>query len=345
MAAKKVVSVVLSILVSIALMGYLSTRIEFGDLTQIFTQIYFPALLAFMAISLITSGLRAVRYKWLLWPTQIGFGTMLLVTFIRNLFVDLLPARIGSLSYVYVLNKRLKYPFEEAASTFVIAFVFDFLTLGPFLALAILVVGLGTTSVSSLSLLILALCFFMLTAIIIWKIIPLFRFLEKIYLAILKTLGLDSKKWAVTTVEKTRLTITELDKIRKRKILSPLFALSLIIRLGKYGSLYFLLLSLLYSLGFSIGNLSFWKTILGITGGELTGALPIKGIAGFGTWESGWALAFQLMNFEAKVAILSGLGVHLITNLFEYSLGILSILLLAFPFVLRKKNAPLSIEK
>jgi len=345
MAAKKVVPILLSILVSILLIGYLSTRIEFDDLTQIFTQIYFPALLAFMAISLITSGLRSMRYKWLLWPTQIGFGTMLLVTFIRNLFVDLLPARIGSLSYVYVLNKRLKYPFEEAASTFVIAFVFDFLTLGPFLALAILVVGLGTTSVSSLSLLVLALCFFLLTAIIIWKIIPLLRFLEKIYLAMLKTLGLDSKKWAVTTVDKTRLTITELDKIRKRKILSPLFALSLIIRLGKYGSLYFLLLSLLYSLDFSFGNLSFWKTILGITGGELTGALPIKGIAGFGTWESGWALAFQLMNFEAKVAILSGLGVHLITNLFEYSIGILSILLLAFPFVLRKKNTPTSIEK
>jgi len=339
MTAKKVIPVVLSTAISIILIGYLSTRIALDDLTQILTNIHFPALFAFMVISLLTSVLRAARYKWLLLPTPIGSGTILLVTFIRNLFVDLLPARIGSLSYVYILNKRLRYPFEEAASTFVVAFVLDFLTLSPFLAISILVVGLGNTSVSSTSLLIIALFFFLLISIIIWKITALSGFLLKIYQAILKKLGLSSRKWAETTVQKIRLTITELEQIKERKILRPLFFLSLLIRLGKYGSLYALLLSLLASYGFSLHSLSFWKTILGITGGEMTGALPIKGIAGFGTWESGWALAFQLMNFDQKLSILSGIGVHLITNIFEYTLGVLSILLLAFPFVIRNKNS------
>lgn len=338
MTAKKVIPVVLSVAISVILIGYLSTRIEFAALSRILTDIYYPALLAFIAISLLTSILRAARYKWLLLPTRISFGTILLVTFIRNLFVDLLPARIGSLSYVYILNKRLKYPFEEAASTFVVAFVLDFLTLGPFLAISILVVGLGATSVSSVSLLVMALCFFVLIFVIIWQILPLSRFMLQVYLTVLRTLGLAKKKWAETTVEKIRLTIAGLDRIEKRKVLRPLFALSLLIRLGKYGSLYLLLLSLLHSLSFSLHNLSFWKTILGITGGELTGALPVKGLAGFGTWESGWALTFQLMNFDQKLSILSGLGVHLVTNLFEYSLGILSILVLALPFVTRKRG-------
>ena len=106
--------------------------------------------------------------------------------------------------------------------------------------------------------------------------------------------------------------------------------------LAKYGSLYFLLFSLLQNHGFSFANLSFWKTILGITGAEMTGALPIKGIAGFGTWASGWALTFQLMDFEQRIAILSGIGVHLISNIFEYSLGILSIIILTLPFLNRK---------
>jgi hypothetical protein len=210
--------------------------------------------------------------------------------------------------------------------------------LSPFLAISILVVGLGATSVSSASLLILALVFFLLVYIIIWKIIPLSKFLLKTYQAFLKLLGLNRKKWAETSLEKLDLTISGLDQIKQRKILGPLFLLSLVLRLGKYGALYFLLLSLLHSYNFSFHNLSFWKTILGITGGELTGALPIKGFAGFGTWESGWALAFQLMNFDSKLAILSGIGVHLITNLFEYALGILSIMILAFPFVLGKKE-------
>jgi uncharacterized membrane protein YbhN (UPF0104 family) len=337
MTAKKALPVVISIAISVVLIGYLSTRIESEDLKQIFSNIHYPALLAFMAISLLTSVLRAARYKWLLLPTQIGFGSILLVTFIRNLFVDLFPARIGSLSYVYVLNRRLKYPFEEAASTFVVAFVLDFLTLSPFLAVSILIVGLGVTAASSVSLLILALIFFLVVYIIIWKIIPLSQFLLKVYQSLLNSFGLSGKKWAETSLEKIRLTIAGLSQIKGRKILGPLYILSLALRLGKYGSLYFLLLSLLHSYDFSFHNLSFWKTILGITGGELTGALPVKGFAGFGTWESGWALAFRLMDFESKLAILSGIGVHLITNLFEYSLGIASIMILVFPFVLRKK--------
>ena len=192
MTLKKAIPVALSIAISIILIGYLSTRIEFDDLRQILANFHYPALLAFMTIALLTSVLRAVRYKWLLLPAQIGFGNILLVTFIRNLFVDLFPARIGSLSYVYVLNKRLKYPFEEAASTFVVAFALDFLTLSPFLAVSILAVGLGTTSVSSVSLLILALIFFLLVYLIIWKIIPLSRFLSKIYQTLLKSFGLDT---------------------------------------------------------------------------------------------------------------------------------------------------------
>jgi len=339
MAAKKVIPVVLSIVISVVLIGYLSTRIELDDLRQILTNIHYPALFTFMAISLLTSVLRAVRYKWLLLPTQIGFGSILLVTFIRNLFVDLLPVRIGSLSYVYILNKRLKYPFEEAASTFVVAFVLDFLTLSPFLAISILVVGLGATSVSSISLLVIALFFFCLICIVIWKIIPFSQLMLRVYRSLLHLLHLNRNKWAKNSVDKVQLTIDGLDQIKKRNILRPLFFLSLLLRLGKYGSLYFLLLSLLHSYGFSLHNLSFWKTILGITGGELTGALPIKGFAGFGTWESGWALAFQLMDFDQKLSILSGIGVHLITNLFEYTLGILSILVLACPFVLRKKGS------
>jgi hypothetical protein len=43
------------------------------------------------------------------------------------------------------------------------------------------------------------------------------------------------------------------------------------------------------------------------------------------------------MDFEQRIAILSGIGVHLISNLFEYSLGILSILFLTLPFLNRKK--------
>ena len=340
MSKKRLISLLLSILLTIILAWLLLSRITLDDLAQTFSNIFYPALFAFIMISFFASILRALRYKWLLYPTPIGFGKILLVTFIRNLFVDLFPARIGSLSYVYVLNKGLKYPFEQAASTFVIAFVLDFLTLSPFLILSMLLVGIGATSISNLTLLLIASAFMLLIFFVLSQVIPLSRLFLKIYTNLLIVFRSETKNWARTSINKIQLTIDALQHIKERKIQWPLFFLSLVIRAAKYGSLYFLLLSLLKSHGYAFSNLSFWKTILGITGAEMTGALPIKGIAGFGTWESGWALTFQLMDFEQRIAILSGIGVHLISNIFEYSLGILSILILSLPFFNQKKEKP-----
>jgi hypothetical protein len=332
----KAIYIGLSLAFSAALLWVLLSRIETRELIQTFARIHYPALGVYLAVSLISAWLRAWRYRWLLQPQLIPWKHIFPVTFIRNCFDDLLPARIGSLSYIYVLNKRLNFSFEAAASTFVVAFVLDFLTLSPFVIAAVAVTGFISETISSTSLFIFAGVFFALIFLLLWKLIPLARILLKAYQALLATLSAQSKRWAFLSVEKFRFTIDSLEQIRLRKIYLPLFFLSLFIRLAKYVSIFFLLFALLRSHGFSLPNLSFSKTILGITGAELTSALPIKGIAGFGTWESAWAVAFRLMNFDERLAIISGIGVHWISNLWEYSLGLVSILILAFP-LLRKK--------
>jgi len=153
----------------------------------------------------------------------------------------------------------------------------------------------------------------------------------------IKFLRVDKKIWAVKIKETIEKTIKELAATKKRRIYWPVFSISLALRLAKYGALYFLLYSILFSHGFNLHDLNFFKTILGITGAELTSILPIKGLGGFGTWESAWVITFKLMNFQPQLAIISGIGVHLITNLFEYILGILSIIIISLPF---KKNRP-----
>jgi len=340
MPKKNIFYILLSFIVSVILIWFLLSQIEIKDLFDRFSKIYYPALLAFVLISLTSSLLRAWRYKWLLHPRSISWGNIFLVTFIRNLFVDLFPARIGSLSYIYILNRRLNFSFEAATSTFVMSFIFDFLTLSPFLIFSIFFVSLGNTALSSISLLAIAIVFFFLVFIILWKITPLSIFILKTYRLLLKSIRLKEKKWAKVSTEKIRLTIEDINQIKERKIYWPIFFLSLGIRLAKYGSLYLLLFSLLKSYGFSLKTLSFFKTILGTTGAEMTGALPIKGIAGFGTWESAWALTFKLMDFEPTLAIISGIGIHFITNLFEYFLGIMSIIILAFPFIKKTDKNP-----
>jgi len=332
----KIFYLILSLVISIFLIGLLLSRIQARELAQTLVNIHLPALFAYLGLGLLAAWLRAWRYRFLLHPQPITWKDMFLTTLIRNCFDDLLPARVGSLSYIYVLNKRLSVPFETAASTFVVAFVFDFLTLGPFLALAIIIVGLGISPLSTPIWLAVSLLFFGLILAILWKLVPLCRSLLSAYQFLLKLFKADQRKGSRHSVAKLRLTIDALLEIQARKIYAPVFLLSLIIRLCKYISLYVLLFALLRSHGILLAQLSFWKTILGTTAAEITSTLPIKGLADFGTWESAWAVAFRLMNFEAGLAIISGIGVHLITNIFEYSLGVLSILALALPYA--RKN-------
>ncbi len=336
MLRRKGLSLLLSLVLSIVLIWFLLSQIEFEDFVQTFAQIYLPGMIAFFCLALLGAALRAWRYRLLLQPQHIGWGDIFLVTFIRNLFVDLFPARIGSLSYVYVLNKSLKYSFETAASSFVVAFVLDFLTLSPFLVLSILAVGLGATSLSNTTLLVFSIFFFAVLLLVFWKITQIAGLFLNLYRWLLKVFKQEKRNWAETSVKKMRLTIEELARTRKRKIDGPLLIISLGIRLAKYLSLYFLLFSLLRSHGFLLENLSFFKTILGITGAEMSSALPIKGIGGFGTWESAWALTLMLLGFEKRIAILSS-SIHLVTNIFEYLLGIGSILILSIFHIRGKK--------
>ncbi len=325
--------IILSFAISAILVWLLLSQIETQDLVQTFTRIHYPALVVYMAIVLVGTVFRALRYRWLLHPHPISWGNILLVTFVRNSLVDLLPARIGSLSYIYILNKRLHFTFEAATSSFVIAILFDFITLSPLLVFSLLVVGFGSSALPSFTLLLLSLVFFILICLLLWKVTQILSFLLEFYKSILDVFKIGEKKWATVSVAKIQSTVENLFQIKKRKIFWPLFSVSILIRLAKYGAIFFLLFSLLQSHGFTLQNLSFWKTILGTTGAEFTSVLPIKGVAGFGTWESAWALSFRLMDFDPRLAIISGIGVHLLSNLFEYSLGILAIVFLALPFL------------
>jgi glycosyltransferase 2 family protein len=335
---KRLVYILLSVLVSVGLLWLLLSSVKTEDIVQTVSRIFIPALLIYMATALTAAWLRAWRYKLLLRPQPISWPNMFLVTFIRNSLIDLLPARIGSLSYIYVLNKRLGFPFETATSSFVLAFILDFLTLSPFLIVSLLAVGLGANSLSTPLLLLIAAAFFLLIFLVYWQLIPAARFFLAVFRRVLRLGGLEERASARTAVQKFELTIQSLNAVRLKGQAVPIFILSLFIRLAKYISVYALFFGLLRSHGFSLGDLSFWTFILGLSGAELTSVLPIKGLAGFGTWESAWALTFRLMNFDPRLAVISGIGVHLLTNVFEYSLGIASILILAWPYLRKKRN-------
>ncbi|MGB7294341.1 MAG: lysylphosphatidylglycerol synthase transmembrane domain-containing protein [Candidatus Aminicenantales bacterium] len=334
----KLTYIALSAFVSVVLLWFLFSRIDFADLALAFSRVFPPALAVYAVVAVLAAWLRAWRYKWLLHPQPIGWGNILLVTFIRNSLIDLLPARLGSLSYIYVLNKRLGFRFETATSSFVAAFVLDFLTISPFLIVSLLAIGMGTNAISAPLLLAIAVAFFLLVGVAYWKITPIAGLLLVIFRRLLRSARLEENRTARIVAAKFELTIQSLEGIQQRGRAVSIFILSLLIRLAKYVSLYALFYAFLRAYGYSLHQLSFWIFILGLSGAELTSILPIKGLAGFGTWETGWALTFKLLGFDPKLAVISGIGVHFLTNLFEYSLGLASILILVWPYLWKRRE-------
>jgi uncharacterized membrane protein YbhN (UPF0104 family) len=322
--------IVLSLVLSIVLLYILFRQIPAGDFTGMLKTIALPALLGYMAVNLFMAFLRAWRYRILLRPVTIGWGDVMIATLVRNAFDDLLPARIGSLSYIYVLNDRLEKPFENSASSFVISLVYDFVTLSPFVLLALLAVGGGAAGISTGIMVGAAVAFFVVIVLVAWQIAFFVRLARSIAFGLMKRTKWINRPAVVRAFENLDQTAVLLNKKWDRGVRPAVFLLSLFIRLGKYVSLYLLLFAVLHAQGVAWSEMSFWKTVLGLTGAEMTAILPVKGLAGFGTWESAWAAALQWMRFDPRLAILSGLAVHLVTNIFEYALAIGGLVLLAF---------------
>ncbi|MBN1271776.1 MAG: flippase-like domain-containing protein [Candidatus Aminicenantes bacterium] len=333
MVRRNIIYLILSFLLSGILIAFLFSQIELKDLKFTFSNLFFSGLVGFVIFALTGSVLRAYRYKLLLRPYPPSFLSLFWVTLIRNLFVDLLPARIGSLSYIYLVNKRLYFPFERAASSFILAVIFDFLTLGPFLIVSLFAVGLNASSLKKTPLYIISSLFFLFFLLLTWKLAPFLVFCTRLYRKFLHKFRLEKKKIWTDLSGKLEKTAGLVAYAETKKTFLPIFFLSAAIRLAKYAALFFLLFSLIHSHGYNLSDLSFFKTVLGTTGAEFTSVLPVKGLAGFGTWESAWALTFNLLDFDKKIAVISGIGVHLITNIFEYSLGLFAIFILAFPLL------------
>jgi len=134
------------------------------------------------------------------------------------------------------------------------------------------------------------------------------------------------------------LTGKQLADLGNRGIGGRLFLLSLGIRLSKYVSLFFLFYAVVRSLGISFHALNPFTVFSGTAFTEVSSLLPIQGLAGIGTWEATWAAVFSFFGFDKQMAILSGFGVHWVTQITEYTLGILSLLILFIP--LNKKSEP-----
>jgi uncharacterized membrane protein YbhN (UPF0104 family) len=269
--------------------------------------------------------------------SRVPFGELTLVTAVRNMLVDLLPARVGGLSYPVLLNRVVGVDLSHCLTSFTYAFIFDLISLGPLLGLAVLWDSLTTAPrypwLWALSGLILAVGLLVLL------------FLEPLT----KLLTHWSEGWSRPSPQpkpawKKKLTIQlkemghSFHSLKKSGIFWPLLGLSLIIRVVKYSLLYLMLAAVIEALLGQNLHLPFLMIIFGLIGSELAASLPISGLAGIGFYEGILGATLAGVGIPPAQGVSLALAMHVLTQVVDYSLGSAALACLFYFWMVRKKK-------
>jgi len=289
-------------------------------LTQISIQDIFITLLRINPIYLITGfGLYSCSYVFRAWRFhvllngEVEIKDLFDIECVHNAINNLLPARTGELSYIYLLKKINNKTTGDGVATLVVARIFDFIALIVLFIIAIvLIVDIPKIILDTLWIIAIFAIFLLLVLGI------LLTRGKKFVLLVQKTaekFHCEDNPWFDYLIIKGFETVESLDKIQMKKSVVSLIASSLLI----WGFNYFIVYLLMTGMNFQISMLT---VILGSTFILLATVLPIQGLAGFGTTETIWTLVFVPLGLPLDQAIISGFCYHIIIILYFTILGI-----------------------
>ena len=246
---------------------------------------------------------------------------MLLVTFVRGACADMLPARIGELSYVAMLNRGCAVPAADCLSSLSIGLLFDFLALLAVLAVAIPAAAQGLSLVGSMLMLAavcavgVALLFFALPVAAAWRWerFALFRWRP---VAALVKLARDVAAAVVA--------------VRRGRVAGRVLALSLAVRAAKYAGLYVLFVAVTRPLWPALSRASVPAVLVALIAAEGAASLPVPTFLSFGSYEAGGLAALTALGFPAGDSLVAMTAMHLLSQVVDYSLGGLSFLVFSW---------------
>lgn len=320
------------------LVYYLLNQVNISDIKDAFLGMYKPTLVAALAIMLLSNLFRAYRKKILIGSGRIGMGDMFLVAMIRNAFNMVLPARTGELSYVYVLTRRFRFPLEIGVSTLMVVMIFDLVIVFSIILISIIIVGINTYAISSISVILIAIALLAVSLLILFFLADIIDLILVVYRKLLERFRVQERKTIYRIYSKLLDVNDNLKKIRGRKIYWKVYLSSIATRLLKFTSYYLIIHAILSPLGYSFSDLNYWVILLATIAAEISAVLPTHALAGFGTYEGAFALAFVVLGFTEEISIIVGFSYHLVVLLYTVALGIIAMIIISMPFYRIRKN-------
>jgi uncharacterized membrane protein YbhN (UPF0104 family) len=336
-----------SLALTVAMLWYVSLNQTLDGFFTMLRRIELGYFWVYLGLNLCGLFCRAFRYYWLIGlmgvnEIRASFFQLTIVTMCRNALVDLLPARLGELSF-FGLLKAYGIKLSLVFSAFSICFVLDVLVIG-ILFSAVLISNFLQASGDDAG--------WLLSSAIIGGM-SLCSLLVLVYAVPLASLAqriinyLSSLNW-ISTFPRACRALYALDNfcgrvVKDLSLLSGFKAYAVLVlvtcgqRTAKYSSLYVLLLAILSQFGLEFGDVPFGLSLVAFVSAEGAASLPISGIMGFGAYEAVWIGVLRTggVNLVQDSSVI--LGVHLITQVVGYAIGSLGLLLFLTHYIKFKR--------
>jgi len=336
----RIINIVVVVGFGAFLVYYLLGKISIGQIKDAIVGIYKPILIIALVVMFISVFLRTYRKKILVGSERISMTDMFLVVLIRNAFNMVLPARTGELSYVYVLQRKFKFPLEIGVSTLMIVLVFDLVIVFSLIVISVIVVLINKFSSSYLAVVLIALVLLIILLLVLFYFSKVIGFFLKIIEKILTRYRIGKNK-SVQAIYKKMVDINKnIEIIQKRRIYWKVCLSSIVIRILKFVSYYMLIYAILRPEGYGFKDLNFWIIFLAVVAAEISAVLPTHALAGFGTYEGAFLLVLGILGFTLTGIAWEAVafGYHIITLAFIVILGLIAIIILSMPFYKVKEN-------
>ena len=258
---------------------------------------------------------------------------LILVTFVRGACADMLPARIGELSYVAMLNKGCAIPAADCLSSLSIGLLFDFLALLAVLAVAIPAAAQGMTLLGSL-LMLAALC--VVGGFGLFSIFPaLAKACER-----LEGRGLFRRRPFAALLRIVTDTADAVTKTRRAGIAPGVAACSIGVRIAKYAGLYCLFVAVTRPIWPVLSHAGVSSVLVALIAAEGAASLPVPTFMSFGSYEAGGLAALTALGFPAADSMAAMLAMHVLSQIIDYSLGGLAFLVFTWTARTSPESAP-----
>jgi len=302
------------VLIGLGLLAWLLSQVDLEDITNMIAQTDLRSFAVGCLAYLVSSLFRAYRFVQLTHSPLERISDMAVVVVAMSLANQILPARLGELSYVYLARRTQGIPVGRGLTSLLIARLFDLLAIGLLYLLGALLL-LGQLPSETLIYVWATVGTMVLVVVIIAALATRSASLCGVVTDLLERPLLARLPGRSTYVRLVKNVETSLGlgggSVRQRNLLLT----SLAVWLSAFGMQFFVLLSLNVSV-------TFWHTVIGATFAALTSILPVNVIGNFGTLEAGWTAGFVLVGMDPSLALTTGFATHLLTLAYPIMFGL-----------------------